>query len=72
MRSALLASSYGTKKNKSDRMEQVIRVAVAASQAGSYNAPPPALTFDTNQELLWLGNEQVRMCLSLAHYDSSS
>lgn len=51
--------------NKKRLTKQVIRVAVAASQVGSYAAPPPAVTFDTNQELLWLGNEQVMMCFYL-------
>lgn len=41
-------------------MVQVIRIpAVPPPQVAGYTTSSPALAFDTQQELLWIGSEQV-------------
>ncbi|PUU76126.1 ubiquitin carboxyl-terminal hydrolase-domain-containing protein [Tuber borchii] len=42
--------------------QEVVRIpAVPPSQVVGYSTVPPALAFDANQELLWVGNEQGRV-----------
>ncbi|KAL7275644.1 poly(A)-specific ribonuclease [Rhizina undulata] len=52
---------------ESDWREVTRIIAAPPSQVVGYTPPPPALAFDTNQELLWLGNEQGRISSFVGH-----